>query len=162
MEDSMKKKIVIFLCAVLIIIAIAGACICINKAKEAEIEKTKEEKKQVIAVATIIIEDESIIKDTSKNYTADNQMINTYQELINSAAIKNKIKEKYPKVGDIELKKIKDSDIVKVIFICEEYNEDECIEIENMFLKEFSKRISELYNVKIYIIDEPAITWRYI
>ena len=157
----MKKKIIFFLVSLFSILAIVGACICINKAKEAEIDNAKEEqKRQRVVVATIIIEDEANVSDTSRKYTSDDQMFNTYQELINSPTIKNKVKEKYPKIGDIELEKVKDSDIVRVVFVCEEYSDDECIEIENMFLKEFSKRISELYNIKIYMIDEPAGAWR--
>lgn len=158
----MKKIIIIFLIVVLIVSVIVGACICINKAKEAEVDNAKEEeKRQSVVVAKVVIENEAKTVDNTTEFTMNDQMYNTYQELINSPSIKNKVKEKYPKIGDIELEMVKDSDIIRVIFVCEEYSEEECIEIENMFLKEFSKRISELYNKKIYIIDEPAVEWRY-
>ena len=158
----MKKKIIILISLIILIIfaIVIGILVSVNKENENDKDDNQEVvSRQKIVVATIIIENEDRGIE-SKNSEIDDPMFNTYQALINSAMIKNKVKEKYPEVDDIELEKIKDSDLVKVIFVCDKYSEEECIEIENMFLKEFSERIPELYDVKIYIVDEPAIIWR--
>jgi len=116
----------------------------------------KEEEK--IVYAKIIIETGNQVIITSK---PNKELINTYEELINSNAIKAVIEKKYGTVGDIQFEEIEDTQIIKVIYTCDNRTDDECKILLNDWIAEFSRRMEEIYNVKdIKIVDEPQITSR--
>ena len=114
----------------------------------------KEKLKEKIVHATIIIENEGQIATTE-------QLSNTYEELINSKAIKTAIEEKYGSVGNIQFEPVEDTDIIKVIYVCDNRADEECKILLNDWIVEFSQRMKEIYNINdIKIIDEPEITIR--
>lgn len=120
--------------------------------------------KQNIAVATFIIgknnNQESI---SSENITIDSKLVNTFKTLINSNVIQNKIKDKYPNAGNIELEVIADTGILKAIYVCDNYSNQECIEILNKYVEIFSDRVVEIYNIdSVSILESANISTRLI
>ena len=116
----------------------------------------KEEEK--IVYANIVIESE---EQTITTATLNKDLLNTYEGLINSRAIKTVIEKKYGTVGDIQFEEVEDTQIIKVIYICDNRTDDECKILLNDWIAEFSRRIKKIYNVKdIKIVDEPQITTR--
>lgn len=129
-------------------------------------EKYKESTliEQKIAVATFMIgsnDNKALI--SSEDITIDTKMIDTYRAVMNSNQILNKVKEQYPNVGNIELEVIENTGILKAIYVCDNYSDQECIGIVNKYVKIFSERIVELYNIdNISIIDSASISTRLI
>lgn len=164
----MKKNIIYIVIGIILTLVICCIGIIVGKklftSKVEEIiskEKIKEEQK--IVYSTIIITNsQNNSKDTlkSKDLTIDDKMLDTYKQIINSNSIKEIIQKKYKYATEIELEKVKDTEIIKVVYVCDKYSEDECIDIEKMYISEFSKQIIELYNVNVYIVDEPEISSR--
>lgn len=164
----MKKSIIYVGILILFAIIIFSVGIIvgknINTSKE-EIATTKEEIKEEkkIVVATIIVSNNQNNNKntiTSNDLQIDDKMFDTYKQIINSDYIKGKIQQIYKQVNEIELEKVKDTEIIKVVYICDKYSEDECIDIEKMYISEFSKKIEELYNTKVYLVDEPEMSTR--
>lgn len=119
-----------------------------------------------IVYATIIIENEDENQNENQTISTtelkpNKNLLNTYEELINSNAIKTVIEKEYGTVGDIQFEEIEDTQIIKVIYICDNRTDDECKILLNDWITEFSRRIREIYNDKdIKIVDGPQITTR--
>ena len=117
-----------------------------------------------IVSATILISkknsnDSKIIYE--QNIEQNKELINTYEDLINSKTIKKIVEKKYGSINNVELKAIEDSDLIKVIYVCDEHTDEDCKQILQELLSEFSSKIKEIYNEKeIYIIDSPEISSR--
>ena len=71
----------------------------------------KEEEK--IVYANIVIETG---EQTITTATLNKDLLNTYEGLINSRAIKTVIEKKYGTVGNIQFEEIEDTQIIKVIY----------------------------------------------
>lgn len=117
-----------------------------------------------ITTATIIImsnisNDNTVI--TKQEIAQDNKLINTFEELMNSKTIKKDVEEKYGVVNNVELKRIEDTDMIKVTYACDKHNDEECKQILHELLSKFSEELKRIYNIKnVYIIDEPEISSR--
>lgn len=155
-EDYMKKssKIIFIIASILIIICVVSAMAYmvikgINRNKKV---------KEKIVYASIVIQSEDSDEQSMKSNTEIND---TYEALMNSKTIKNTIEEKYGKIRDVEFETVKDTQIVKVIYVCDEHTDEECKKILQEWITEFSKRIEEIYNIEnVYIVDNPEITTR--
>lgn len=128
-------------------------------------KKTTEER---IVYATIIIENENENQNKKQTISTtelkhNKNLLNTYEELINSNAIKTVIENQYGKVGDVQFEDVENTQIIKVIYSCDNHTDDECKPLLKDWITEFSRRMKEIYNIKdIYIVDEPEITTRII
>lgn len=143
----MKKKVLNL--AIIFTMLISAMCITTG------CEKKEEEK---IVYANIIIESEEQSLITTES---DKKLLSAYEELINSNAIKTAIEKKYGNIGNIQLEEVEDTQIIKVIYVCDNRADDECKILLNDWITEFSRRIKEIYNDKdIKIIDEPEIATR--
>lgn len=117
-----------------------------------------------ITTATVIItsnisNDNTVI--TKQDIGQDNKLIKTYEELMNSKTIKKDVEEKYGVVNNVELKCIEDTDMIKVTYVCDEHNNEECKQILKELLSKFSEELKEIYNINnVYIVDEPEISSR--
>ena len=128
--------------------------------KHVTIEKQNSKK---IVTATILVtnnSNESKGTITSKDVTMSDETFEVYKKVINSEGIQKKIKEEYSELTDIELEHAKDTELIKFIYECKTYTEDECIDIVNKYISEFSNNIKENYNAKVIIVDKPIITTR--
>lgn len=76
----------------------------------------------------MILEDNSNDNTTITKQTNE-QIINTYEALMNSNAIKNVVEEKYGTVNNVEFKTIEDTDMMKVIYVCDGHTDEECKQI---------------------------------
>lgn len=112
---------------------------------------------QKVAVATFMIgSNDNKAYISSEDITIDIKLVNTYRTVMNSNVIRNKVKEKYPNVGNIELEVIEDTGILKAIYVCDNYSDQECIEIVKKYIEIFSDRVAEMYNIDKISIFEPA------
>lgn len=131
-----------------------------NISKKNKENKVKTEK---ISVSTLIINSNNTHNSISINdLTIDNNLLITYNKIINSKNVKKEIKEKFSNVKEIELEKIEDTEIIKTIYVCDKKNEKECIDINNEYVYLFSNVINDIYNVNISIVDKATITTRII
>lgn len=131
-----------------------------NISKKNKENKVKTEK---ISVSTLIINSNNTHNSISINdLTIDDNLLITYNKIINSKNVKKEIKEKFSNVKEIELEKIEDTEIIKTIYVCDKKNEKECIDINNEYVYLFSNVINDIYNVNISIVDKATITTRII
>ncbi len=134
--------------AIVIIILLGTMCTLVGCGKK---------EKQKIVYASIVAGNET------NSQALNTKLFQTYEQIINSRAIKSVIEDKYGSVGDIELEYVEDTQMIKVIYVCDDHTDDECINLVNDWIAEFTRRIKELYNVdNTHIIDEPKITTRMI
>ena len=128
-----------------------------------ESQEEKNDKIEKISISTIIVstnrEDTSI---TASDIIMDDKMFFTYKEIINSNVIRNKVKQKYPNAKDIELEKIENTEILKVIYNCNNVEEKECIDINNYYISIFLDNITKIYSVDVSIIANATISTRII
>ena len=122
-------------------------------------EKYKESNliEQKIAIAKFIIsnnDDKTFISST--DLSLDIKLVDTFRMLINSNLIQNKVREEYPNAGNVELEIIEGTGILKAIYVCDNYSDQECIEIINKYFKIFSERIVGIYNIDNISMLEPA------
>jgi len=119
-------------------------------------------KTEKITVSTFIVSknDNAKTSNSSNDIIINDDLINTYREVINSKVVQSKVKEKYPNVKDIELEQVKNTGILKAIYVCENYTESECIDINNMYISTFANNIANIYNVNISVIDSAEISTR--
>lgn len=160
------KKSLILVIVIAIIMILAGAFVvyksieCQNDRDEEIIENAdKTEKKTVYAMVIVSKDDNKNVSTTDANDSnVRKQMFETYRELINSNAIKSEVEKKYSKVGNVEMEFIEETELIKVIYTCDNHSDEECKDILKQYLTVFSKKIEELYGEKMYIIDEPEIS----
>jgi len=117
---------------------------------------------QKIATTTFLISyNKSENSITTKDIMINEELLNTYREIINSQSVKNKVKETYPNVKDIELEAVQNTEMLRAIYVCEDYNENDCIEITNKYVSAFADVITDIYQVdNIYILDKASISTR--
>lgn len=157
------KKIIVLGCFILFILILL---ICIFIVKHLNIKKEKTTEKIIgyekIAAGTILISSRDSISNTitTKDLIVSKEQIKKYEELINSSLIKEKIKEKYSDVHDIEMESLSNTEVVKLIYVCDKYTENECIDIINKYIYEFSDAMKNMYNIEINIVDNPEIYTR--
>lgn len=129
-------------------------------------EKYKESTliEQKIAVATLTIgNNDNTASISSEDINIDNKLVDTYRAVINSNQIQNKVKEEYPDIGNIELEVIENTGVLKAIYVCDNYSDQECIEIVKKYIEIFSDRMAEMYNIdKISILEPATISTRLI
>ena len=100
---------------------------------------------------------------SEQDLTIDKNLFGSIVSIINSETIKKKVKEEYPNVNNIEIEKIGDSNSFKLIYVCENYSEKECIEIVNKYYEVFKENMTTIYRINdIYIIDGATIETRVI
>lgn len=160
----MKKKILIIASYIILAIVFLLAGITIGKKSENRLQETEAQtliKQKVVEASFLVVNEDSKNSISQDDLTISDGLLQTYREIINSQTIKDRIKEKYPNINDIELERVPNTAVIKAIYVCDYYNEEECIEITNEYIKEFSERLSEIYNIKnIYIFDRASITNR--
>lgn len=119
---------------------------------------------QKIAVTTFTISSDDNKKFiSSEDISLNNKLVNTFREVINSNLIQNKVNEQYPNAGNIELETVKDTGMLKAIYVCDNYSDKECIDITNKYVELFKKYIVEIYNIdNISIINSASISTRLI
>ena len=101
------------------------------------------------------------IQENDESTQRTSMKLNTYEELINSTAIKKVVENKYGKIGNVKFEEIKDTDAIGVVYFCDEHTDEECKQILQELIQEFSKRIKEVYDSKdVKIINEPEISQR--
>lgn len=128
-------------------------------------QKNKSEpvvKSEKVSMSTFIINRNNDMNTSysSKDLMIDNSLISTFIEVINSSGIKNEIKQEYSKINDIELQMRNNTGIIQAIYICEDYSEKDCIDINNKYVSLFVDKIDEVYNVEASVIDQASITMR--
>lgn len=118
--------------------------------------------KEKVSISTFMINSRDGEKSfySSNDLAPDNNLFNTYKEIINSESIKNKIKQKYHNITDIQLTQEKDTGILRATYVCEEYTYEECIDINNQYISLFINIIDDVYNVDASIIDSATISIR--
>ena len=100
---------------------------------------------------------------SDQDLTIDKNLFGSIVSIINSETVKKKVKEEYPNVNNIEIEKIEDSNLFKLIYVCDEYSEKECIGITNKYYESFKENITTIYRINdIYIIDGATIETRVI
>lgn len=126
-----------------------------NKTKDKTVLTTEK-----ISVSTIGVSqnDDAII--TTSDIIITENMLETFRDVINSNSIKSEIKKQYSGVKDIELEQIYDTGAIRAIYICDEREEQECIDINNKYIEQFIKNIGQVYNVNVVFIDKASISTR--
>jgi len=157
----MKQKLLMILSYVIIAILFLLVGILLGKSFNNRLEENKKEtlitNKVAISTFLIVSQNQNDLIITEEDLT----VINTYKDIINSRVVKQKVKEKYPNVNNIELEHVDGTGILKAIYTCDNYREDECIEITNKYVEEFAKNITEIYNINnISVIDSATISTR--
>lgn len=120
---------------------------------------------QKIAQLTFAIDTNAEEKKSysEQDLTIDKNLFESIIAIINSETVKNKVKEEYPNVNNIEIERIENSNLFKLIYVCDNYSEKECIEIANKYYESFKENITTIYRINdIYIIDEATIGTRII
>lgn len=128
----------------------------INDKKYEEAVQNKEK----VSISTFMVNsrDGDEASYSSNDLEIDTNLFNTYKEIINSKSVKNKIKQKYSDIIDIELGQVKDTGILKAIYVCKEHSESECIDINNQYVSLFIDNIVDIYNVdNVSIVDSATI-----
>lgn len=129
-----------------------------NNIERQEEPKLRSEK---ISVSTFTIRNNNTDNSIStSDLSINDNLMNTYIEVMNSNIIKNKIKETYSDVKDIELENIKGTGLIKAIYICDRDSEKECIDINNKYISLFANIVEGIYNINILIVDEASISTR--
>ncbi|MBQ3408754.1 MAG: hypothetical protein IJH12_06105 [Clostridia bacterium] len=147
----MKKKVLnftlVFVVMILIISILTG---CGRKTEEK------------IVYANIVIESvDQNEKQTITTAKPNRELLSTYEELINSSAVKTVIEKQYRTIGDVQFEEVENTQIIRVIYVCDNHTDDECKMLLNDWITEFSRRMKEIYNDKdIKIVDGPQITTR--
>ena len=158
------KKILIIASYIILAIIFLLAGITIGKKSDNKLEETEAQtliKQKVVEVNFLVVNEDSKNSISQDDLTISDGLLQTYREIINSQTIKDRIKEKYPNINDIELERVPNTAVIKAIYVCDYYNEKECIEIANEYIKAFSERLPEIYNIEnIYILDRASITNR--
>jgi len=153
----MSKKLWNFICCVVMTLLILGVGSLLGCGeKQASVEE-----KQKIVVTTMLISD----SDEKTVYTTEDAKIsieelNIYSEIINSSEIKDKISEEFTQVNNIELESVENTRMVRVIYVCDDYNENECIEINKKFVSMFREYMLDNYNLNISILESASIGMR--
>ena len=138
----------------------------LNAIQETYLEKYKEPEliEQKIVVSTFMVNNannENVI--SSEDLKVYIKMLNSFKAIMNSNHVQNKVKEKYYNANNVELEVVEDTGIFKVIYVCDNHSEKECIEIVNEYIKAFSKSVVEVYKIEgISIIDSASISTRLI
>lgn len=128
----------------------------INGKKYEEVVQNKEK----VSISTFMVNsrDGDEASYSSNDLEIDTNLFNTYKEIINSKSVKNKLKQKYSDIIDIELGQVKDTGILKAIYVCKEHSENECIDINNQYVSLFIDNIVDIYNVdNVSIVDSATI-----
>ena len=60
-------------------------------------------------------------------------------------------------VDDINLE-LETGCVIKAIYYCKKYSDEECVDINNMYISTFVKEIVKYYNVSAYIIDYATVS----
>lgn len=121
-------------------------------------DKKYEELVQKISSSTFIVNiDEKKDLYSSSDLSVDDNLLNTYKEIINSTTIKNEIKKKYSNIINIELEKVNDTGMLRAIYVCENHNDSECIDINNQYVSLFVDNIKDIYNIDDALVIDTAI-----
>lgn len=157
-----KFKVLIFI-LIIVIILIIGILIgkSINNNSKRQSELNYETQKIAVSSFIVVLNDEEETNIASSDIKIDSRWLNTFNKIINTSTIKEEIKKTYPNVKDIELKLMDNTEVIQAIYVCENYTEEECIDINNKYVSEFSKHIVEIYNISnIYVLDKANISER--
>ena len=162
---KLEKKM-IFVIVIAIIMILAGVFVvyksieCQNDKDEEIIENADKTEKKIVYAMVIVSKDdnENAARIDSNDVNARKKMFETYRELINSNAIKSEVEKIYSNVGNVEMEFIEETELIKVIYTCDNHSDEECKDILKQYITIFSKKIEELYGEKMYIIDEPEIS----
>lgn len=161
----MNKKIkysIFFLIIILLMICVLGWMnFFFNKTRNAE--KGNETSIEKIAISSILLQgnDEKTIY-TEKNMVFEKKSFEYYVDIINSVEIRDKIESIYPDCNPVELELIDNSHMIKLIYVCDEYSEDECIAILKEYMSVFREYMSSTYNIETTIADSATISTRYV
>lgn len=152
-----NKKIILVIVSIIIVCFIVGAVFFIIKNIFTEENIITENiKKEKITSATILIQE----NDKEEVSNKSKQFYYTLEDLMNSKMVKSVVEEKYGEIGNVKFEIIEDTQIIRVIYVCDNHTEEESKQILQELIQEFSKRIEEIYDLNVYIIDEPEITIR--
>lgn len=133
-----------------------------NLVQNVKVKRYQDEIEKITSATIIIMGEYSKANTTVTDYdiNQDKKIIKTYEDLINSKTIKKDVEEKYGSINNVELEAVEDTDIIKVIYVCDDHNDEECKQILQELLSRFSKNIKEIYNKDVHIVDEPEISSR--
>ena len=130
-----------------------------NTTKVKTSKEVKEEQRIVIASIILLTADDK--NKTTVDVTLNDKLIETYKELINSKTVRNEILKKFPNASKVELENVQGTSILKVIYVCDNYTDEECIDIVNTYISVFKEKVEEIYKVdSINIVDGPSILTR--
>ena len=110
----MKKKVLnftlVFVVMILIISILTG---CGRKTEEK------------IVYANIVIESvDQNEKQTITTAKPNRELLSTYEELINSSAVKTVIEKQYRTIGDVQFEEVENTQIIRVIYVCDNHTDD--------------------------------------
>ena len=147
-----NKKYLIFLSIFVFIVV----CIVLLLLFKSILFDSNDATKEKYAIGSILVNGMEI-NDLEMNI----KLIDTYSKVVNSNAIKSKVQNLYPNVSDIKFEYNSNSNVIDVSYKCSNYNDNECIEIYNLYVNSFLDEIVLIYNLEgISVYESPKIIER--
>lgn len=157
----MKKNSVKIAGYIILILIVLGIGIMLGKSI-IDISSKKDEKKSniervsqsTIAILSAVDDGTSVREEDLK---LEDELFNNFKKIINSSTIKSEVEKKYLGVDDINLE-LETGGVIKAIYYCKKYSDEECVDINNTYISTFIKEIVKYYNVSAHIIDYATVS----
>ncbi len=154
----MKNKVIII--GVMFLIAIISFVVGKNIDNWKNSHNQKEVEERYIR-STILVTNKQDSTETSGTMSRKENMseteLNEIKNVFISDNVKGKVKQLYPKVGNVEITAVKDTKIVEVLYVCDEYSDEECIDILNKYIEYFSEVIKNNGYENVYVVDRAEL-----
>lgn len=153
----MKNKVILFI--VIFLIAIISFVIGknIDNWKNSLTKKEVEERYIMSSILVTNKQDSTNNSGTMRTESMSETELNEIKNVFISDNVKGKVKQLYPKVGNVELTPVKDTKIVEIIYVCNEYSDEECLDILNKYIEYFSETMKNKGYENVHIIDRAEL-----
>ena len=151
----MKNKIIV----IIVIVAVAVVSFYIGKNinnwKDSLTKKEVEERFIISKVLLATKEEASETSGTVKNFSESE--LNEIRNIFNSNDVKGKVKQFYPEVRDVEITAVKNTHIISVLYVCDIYSDEECLDILNKYIEYFRETMNNKEYDSIQIVDKAEL-----
>lgn len=133
-----------------------------TESKNEESEEEPEYRIENIVISSILVSDNSEEKNTitANDLKIDEDTLNTYKKIITSTDIQNKVKEKYPNAGTVELVANDNTRVMHVIYVLNDNDEQVGIDINKAYVSAFREYMESNHNVSVSLLDDAYVTTR--
>lgn len=152
---GMKNKIII----IIVIVAVAVLSFFIGKnINNWKNSLTKKEVEEKCIRSTVLLTNKEEASETSGTVKKFSESeLNEIRNIFNSNDVKGKVKQLYPEARDVEITAVKDTHIISVLYVCDIYSDEECLDILNKYIEYFRETMNNKEYDNIHIVDKAEL-----